>query len=284
MSAPSEQATGADLPARWRADRMLLADRRRGTARTVVAEEDALLLMVRVADRSTLLGRGDPARVRRLLGVRATGLGPVRWATLPRLAAGPAGVSGAPEHEGPWLEAEVDLPASTRTALGIEAATAWDWFATTTPPGAVPHGDRVDALDPIGDADAIRACLAAANPGSRADPVAPDEAAWFGVTGTDGLVGVIGASRRAGDPLGADLSWHLHGLGVLPGARGAGLGAALTSAATVAGFAAGADWVSLGMYAANAPARRLYDRLGFVVEGRFTSYRAVTATHPGARR
>ncbi|WP_372595419.1 GNAT family N-acetyltransferase, partial [Actinotalea sp.] len=80
---------------------------------------------------------------------------------------------------------------------------------------------------------------------------------------------------RAGEPGAGDLSWHLHGLGVLPSARGRGLGEALTAAATAAGLDAGCDWLSLGMYASNSVARRLYERLGYVVEGRFTTYQPV---------
>ena len=45
-------------------------------------------------------------------------------------------------------------------------------------------------------------------------------------------------------------------------------------------FDAGAAWVSLGMYADNTAARRLYSALGFVVEGEFSSYGPTGATPP----
>ena len=84
---------------------------------------------------------------------------------------------------------------------------------------------------------------------------------------------MIGAAARPGDPAGSDRSWHLHGLGTVRQARRRGIGGLLTAAATRAGLDCGADWVSLGMYASNEVARRVYRRLGFAVEGRFTSYR-----------
>jgi ribosomal protein S18 acetylase RimI-like enzyme len=186
------------------------------------------------------------------------------------------GVDGEPTHEGPRLPADDDVPAALRAALGVRPATAWDWMAALAPPAGPSSADRaVVRLDPVADLEAIRACLAQANPGTQADPSHPDEAGWWGVRDGDRLLGVIGAAARLGDPDRADASWHLHGLGTLPPARGQGIGGLLTAAATRAGFDAGVDWVSLGMYASNQTARRVYLRLGFAVEGRFTSYRAV---------
>lgn len=230
--------------------------------------------MLEPPGRRTLLGVGDPRAVRRILAEEAERLGPVALATLPRLGVGPA-VRGAPAQEGPPLAADQDVPRVVRDALGVTPATAWDRLVTrTAPDGPADGGAAVDRLDPAQDAAAIRACLAEANPGSSADPAHPGEAAWFGVRTAGGsLAGVIGAARRRGDPGGSDLSWHLHGLGVRPGHRAQGIGAALTAAATTSGLTAGADWVSLGMYADNAPARRLYGRLGFETEARFTTYR-----------
>lgn len=233
---------------------------------------DAALLEIAGAAGRTLLGRGDPRAVRTLL-CTAEHLREVAWATLPRLGAGPKGVRGAPEHEGPHLDPDADLPARVRDRLGVQPATAWDWFATDRAPVTDPDDVQVTELDPGRDAEAIRDCLTEANPDTQADPADPGEAAWFGVADGDRWVGVIGAATRAGDPAGADLSWHLHGLGVRPAHRGRALGRALTAAATRAALERSADWVSLGMYASNAPARRVYTDLGFELEGRFTSYR-----------
>ncbi|MCV2394560.1 GNAT family N-acetyltransferase [Actinotalea sp. M2MS4P-6] len=262
------------LPEAWRADRLLLGDRGRWSVQDVASCDGALLVELGVDGRTSLLGRGDPVLVRRLVAARVHAAAP-GWASLPRLGAGPAGVQGAPDDEGPAVEPEDDLPAQTRRRLGLEPVSAWDWLATAERPAAAPGEADVVRLDAAEDGDAIRDCLRQANPDTSADPGAPGEAAWFGVRDGDLLIGVIGAGARAGDPAGADLSWHLHGLGVRPHGRRGGLGRALTGAATRAGLASGADWVSLGMYASNAVARRVYERLGFQVEGRFTSYRAV---------
>jgi ribosomal protein S18 acetylase RimI-like enzyme len=100
-------------------------------------------------------------------------------------------------------------------------------------------------------------------------------------------VGVIGAGRQ-GAAAEDGFSWHLHGLGVDPGARRGGLGTALMTAATAEGLAAGAEWVSLGVWAANEPALRIYRRLGFRTDHRGRSYRpippggSVEPVRPGA--
>jgi ribosomal protein S18 acetylase RimI-like enzyme len=80
------------------------------------------------------------------------------------------------------------------------------------------------------------------------------------------------ASPRAGRPGGRG-SAHLHGLGVRPGERGRGLGAALTAAAVRRLLADGGDWVSLGMWDDNDGARRIYQRLGLRTVHRLTTLR-----------
>ena len=238
-------------------------------------DEEALLLELDHLGRTAFLGRGEPSRVRAL--VEGSGAERVAWMTLPRRGAGPAGVAGEPSHEGPRHRPEDDLDPVTQRGLGLYPISAWDWMATSRRPEA-DGGQTVVRLDPSADAGAVLDCLAEANPGTSADPRHEAEAAWFGVRDGATLLGVIGAESRRGRPAARDLSWHLHGLAVRREARGRGLGGALTAAATTAGFDAGADWVSLGMYASNDVARRVYRRLGFDVEGRFTSYRP-----PGSR-
>ncbi|RKE18744.1 GNAT family N-acetyltransferase [Streptomyces sp. TLI_171] len=60
---------------------------------------------------------------------------------------------------------------------------------------------------------------------------------------------------------------QLQGLGVLPEARGRGIGDALLLAACEAARAAGARRLTLRVLGHNAPARRLYERNGFQVFG-----------------
>jgi ribosomal protein S18 acetylase RimI-like enzyme len=162
-----------------------------------------------------------------------------------------------------WIATDA-LPAlrDRLAALGLRPnRTGWEWMVLRDAPTEVAAERRLRALTPA-DRDAAAACLAVANPTTEAVPVADGER-WWGVDGDDGaLLGVIGAEPRAGS-VGGTGSWHLHGLGVRPGARGQGLGAALTAGAARALRDAGADWVTLGMWDDNDGARRIYQRLGF---------------------
>jgi predicted GNAT family acetyltransferase len=58
---------------------------------------------------------------------------------------------------------------------------------------------------------------------------------------------------------------------VHPGARGRGLGKAVTAGLTRRLFGEGCDVVTLGMYAHNSTGRAVYDALGYADEHRFTS-------------
>ncbi len=60
---------------------------------------------------------------------------------------------------------------------------------------------------------------------------------------------------------------YLSSIGTVAAARGRGLGRLVTSTATVDGFAAGSEMVHLGVFADNAPAKALYERLGFAYVG-----------------
>lgn len=176
-----------------------------------------------------------------------------------------------------WLSAprSVTVPPWVLDALRLAPATEWDWMAIDQLP--VDEPDRpIQRFDPLPDdrwVEETRDLLTRANPASTADPLGSAEVAWFGATGKGELVGVVGARLAQGDPTReGSFSWHLHGLAVSPGARRAGYGAALTLAAVRAGLEAGADWVSLGLYADNDDARRIYQRLGFRLEAAMASY------------
>ncbi|WP_354639814.1 GNAT family N-acetyltransferase [Kitasatospora camelliae] len=60
---------------------------------------------------------------------------------------------------------------------------------------------------------------------------------------------------------------QIQGLGVLPDVRGRGVGDALVDAACDAAREAGARRLTLRVLAHNTPARRLYERHGFRIEG-----------------
>ncbi|MEV7971893.1 GNAT family N-acetyltransferase [Cellulomonas sp. NPDC089187] len=162
-----------------------------------------------------------------------------------------------------WIATDA-LPAVRErlTTLGLRAnRTGWEWMVTRTAPDVSPVQDRLRALT-ADDRQAASDCLAVANPSTQARPGAAGER-WWGVDGPDGaLLGVVGAEPRPGALAGRG-SWHLHGLGVRPEARGTGLGGALIAGPTRALLGDGADWVSLGMWDDNHGARRIYHRLGF---------------------
>jgi ribosomal protein S18 acetylase RimI-like enzyme len=56
---------------------------------------------------------------------------------------------------------------------------------------------------------------------------------------------------------------YLSSIGTLESVRGSGLGRHVTASAMVDGLHEGSEWIHLGVFAENAPARRLYESLGF---------------------
>uniref|UniRef100_UPI002027A082 GNAT family N-acetyltransferase n=1 Tax=Actinotalea sp. C106 TaxID=2908644 RepID=UPI002027A082 len=201
-----------------------------------------------------------------------------RWAA----QAGPAGWMSLPRP--------VEVPPALLDDLGLRPFSTWDWLSCASTPAAVPGEDEVGQLGPEEDA-AIRDCLDAANPTTSASPGTGD-ATWWGVRApgaTDGrLLGVLSVVHRPGDPDARDRSWHLRGLSVRPESRNAGWGRALTAAVVRSalsrrdGAPPEADWVSLGMYADNAAARRVYEGLGFTVDAEFASFGPAGADRPPA--
>ena len=60
---------------------------------------------------------------------------------------------------------------------------------------------------------------------------------------------------------------YLSSIGAVDAARGLGFGRLVTASAMVDGFDEGNEWVHLGVYADNLPARRLYESLGLAMAG-----------------
>lgn len=139
----------------------------------------------------------------------------------------------------------------------------WDWMDTTTQPPAVPGEDAVRLLAPS-EHDEVAELLEAASPRRSAEPEDDHVMGWWGVREAGRLLAVAAWSEHTdGVP-------HVESVATLPSARGRGLGAAVTVAVTRAALEA-AGWCTLGMYADNDAARRLYHRLGFVTRHQFAS-------------
>jgi len=219
---------------------------------------DAVVLVRQGPAGPVMWAAGDPRDLERLVPGALVDHGPgLRWLTVPRA---------------------VRLPQDALSAAGVVPSTSWDRFSTDVAPPPHPGADAVEELDVATELPAMVACLDAANPATHARPGAPDDVVWWGLRDGDaGLLGVIGVARRpgAGRP-----SMHLHGLGVVPAARGRGLGTALAATAARRALEAGAPWVSLHMYTDNAPARRVYLGLGFRVDAENAGYGPPGAGRP----
>ncbi|WP_299036597.1 GNAT family N-acetyltransferase [uncultured Pseudokineococcus sp.] len=220
----------------WRAGSAtgVLADRRRGRSLVVVGgAEDAAALVAAVLEEAA------PQLV-----------------TLPR---------GTP-----------DLLAATRPDVGgrLVGGDDWDWFWTSSAPAhPVPGEDEVveldvgDAAAPGPDAEPLRALLAAGNPRSSVQPGDAHARRWVGVRRGRDVVACVASTADDGGP-----APHLAAVATRPDLRGQGLGAAVTAAVTRA-LLREAPVVTLGMYADNDVARRMYGRLGWACSHRFSSRR-----------
>lgn len=141
----------------------------------------------------------------------------------------------------------------------------WDWMWTRTAPPAVAHEEEVTPLDPADRAEVER-FLTDHSPRTHGQPFARPAQRWVGVRarGNGSLVAVGCAEpNQAGTPT-------LAGIAVAGRRRGEGWGAAVTAHLTrVAVDEDGA--CTLGMFADNDVARRLYHRLGYTTGAEWTS-------------
>lgn len=166
--------------------------------------------------------------------------------------------------------------------LALTAAESrWKWMWADSPltvgplvdPGRTSHaGLTISRLtDGPADgpvADEIGECLERAFPDASAGPRTTQALGWWGVRDEGRMLGVISALHVAdgGAP-------HLSSLGVDPAARGRGLGKQLLAGAVRDLLAEGCAFASLGVYTANEPAWRMYERIGFRHGPSFVTYR-----------
>ncbi len=140
----------------------------------------------------------------------------------------------------------------------------WDWMWTTAAPPSVPGEERVSDLDET-HRDELTAFLAEHSPRTHGQPFARPGQLWVGLRDEDGGLVACGASEpsEAGTPT-------LTGIATHADRRGRGTGTAVTAHLTRRAVAdRGA--CALGMFADNAVARRLYERLGFATGARWRS-------------
>jgi ribosomal protein S18 acetylase RimI-like enzyme len=166
------------------------------------------------------------------------------------------------------LTAELPAPDRLTVAAPVDvvpepwrllAVRHWHWMLSSTP--AV--GDAPDAEE-VEDPDEVDALLDAAAPDSHARPGTPGVEVWLGLRDGSSLVAVGAVVRQP------DGSGHLRAVTVAPHARGRGLGRALSVALTRRAMS-GPGIVSLGVYADNEPALRIYRGLGYEVAHSFSS-------------
>lgn len=170
-------------------------------------------------------------------------------ATLPRAV--PAALAGSRVR-----------PAGHSPGAHLRLVEPVDWVLrwVGTPPVPVPGEDRVRWLTPgVPEVDEeVNALLDTAAPRSSTRPGDPGVRRWAGIYAHGGELHAVAADTSGDASVG-----HISSVATHPMARGRGLAAAVTAALTRDLLASGAAVVTLGHYAGNAVAERLYDRLGF---------------------
>ncbi|MHB1490028.1 MAG: GNAT family N-acetyltransferase, partial [Cellulomonas sp.] len=165
------------------------------------------------------------------------------------------------------------LAPEVREALGLGAVgSSWDWMWTDAPL-QVPDHARAERL-PLGPGttDEVREFLSRGHPTASTAPDDRRLIGWWGVREGGILHAAVGAIQLA-----PGMAPHLVSLGVDPGVRGRGLAGQVLAAAVEDCLEVrplyGPPAVSLGLYADNDVARRVYLRLGLQLRHGFTSRR-----------
>ncbi len=159
------------------------------------------------------------------------------------------------------------VPRGTLAVLGdrvrVGDGADWDWLRTDVRPAQAADERRVVTVT---DDDAVRALLAVASPRHSAVPGDDEVRRWVGVRADDGTLLACAAHTEAvpGVP-------HLASIATHPSVRGRGLGALVTGTLTQQLLDEGSPVVTLGMYADNDVARRMYLRLGYRCDHEWSS-------------
>lgn len=171
----------------------------------------------------------------------------------------------------------VRLTVPRGTPLPLADSSHWNFRAAYHAP---PPQPAEDAVAWRADDEAIAGLLRLVSPGPSAWPGDESVRRWAAIHESDRRTrdhAPPGASRAHGllaclaDTTTRPGAGHLSAIAVHPDARGHGLGASITAWAMRRLFTEGCDVVTLGVYADNTAAIRMYDRLGFTVDRPLTS-------------
>lgn len=149
--------------------------------------------------------------------------------------------------------------------LSFDPKQEWEWMWTDTAPPTLPHEHLVHWLGDA-DLDEVSALLDEVSPDASARPGDGRAARWAGIRVDGGRLAACLADTSRGPTVG-----HISSVATGPEFRRNGYGAALTAWVTRAFLAEGRSPATLGMYAWNDTARRMYRRLGYVGEHTFSA-------------
>jgi ribosomal protein S18 acetylase RimI-like enzyme len=172
------------------------------------------------------------------------------------------------ETAGLVLAVRHELPEGIRvivprgTPLPLSQPSDWHFRAAHEAPPPQPAEARAAWCD---DDEAITGLLRLVSPGTSAWPGDAKVRRWAGIREGGRLLACL-ADTTAAEGVG-----HLSAIAVHTQARGLGLGPSITAWAMRRLREEGCGVVTLGVYADNAVALRMYDRLGFTVDHALTS-------------
>jgi ribosomal protein S18 acetylase RimI-like enzyme len=192
-----------------------------------------------------------------------------------------------PDREVAELLAHIaaDVPAGMMTTVPVTAAPLlshgveverefhWRFRTTTTPPSTV-DDVAIRVLPGVGE-ERIANLLRHVGGFFSAWPGDPAVNRWAVVEDQNRVVAC------AADTSGAPGVGHMGSVAVHPQARGRGLAFAVVSWLTADLLAQGCDVVAVGVFAKEAPAQRLYDRVGFRTEHEFFTGPLHLTARPG---
>lgn len=157
------------------------------------------------------------------------------------------------------------VPAAAADAVGFTSQSNWNWMTSSAAPPQQPSESDVVL---VSDADVINAFLDEANPDASTRPGDPEIVEWAAIPDPDDERRLLAIAAVTQWRSGARV---LVSVATRPDARGRGLAGAVSAFLMRRVFEAGYSRVSLGYYAYNDTAERVYERLGFVVRSRNTS-------------